>query len=128
MLNRKIVDVNTKLLGKDHPLTATSLNNLGGVLLAKGDLDGSELYLRQSLEIRRRVVESNHPHLAITLNNLGKALSRKNLCAQAEPLFREALTILSQTDFDPSRKANVKNNLGNCFLITKNYFRCSTGS
>jgi hypothetical protein len=64
-------------------------------------------------------LRENHPHIAITLNSLGQTLQQKNLCGQAEPLFREALSILTKSDFDPAPLASVKSNLGEC-LMTMN--------
>ncbi len=40
-----------KALGPDHPDTATSLNNLGGLLQAMGDLAAARPYYERALAI-----------------------------------------------------------------------------
>ena len=40
-------------LGGDHPDTLTSINNLGSLLQAKGDLDGAEVLTREALQAQR---------------------------------------------------------------------------
>ena len=121
-LIRKTLSMNERLLGKEHPLTANSLNNLGRVLLAKGNLEDAESIFRNSLSIRRRILPANHPHLALTMNNLAQTLQQKNEPEKAEPFFRESLAILIKSDFDPSYRASVKSNLGEC-LMSMNRFQ-----
>ena len=50
-----------RVLGEDHPTTATSLNNFGMLLQAQGDLAGAKPYYERALAIRERVLGPDHP-------------------------------------------------------------------
>jgi Flp pilus assembly protein TadD len=53
-----------------HTDTADSLNNLGGLLQAIGDLAGARPYYEQALAILEQVYPANHPTLLIVRGNL----------------------------------------------------------
>ena len=61
--------VRQKILSPEHPETAQSLNNLGYLLQAMGDLTGARPYLESALAIRERVLGLEHPDTAGSLNN-----------------------------------------------------------
>lgn len=52
--------------GDDHPQTLSTLGNLAGVNMARGDHFGAEAAWRQSLESLGRVHEGPHPDIAYT--------------------------------------------------------------
>lgn len=52
--------------GEHHPQTISSLGNLAGVNMARGDHAGAEAAWRQSLESLKRVHEGPHPDIAYT--------------------------------------------------------------
>ena len=56
---------------------AISLNNLGYVLKAQGDLEGAKALYERALAIDEAAFGPNHPNVAIGLNNLGHVLRRK---------------------------------------------------
>jgi hypothetical protein len=66
--------VRERVLGPEHPDTATSLNNLGSLLQAQGDLAGARPYYERALAVRERVLGPEHPDTATSLNNLGNLL------------------------------------------------------
>lgn len=49
------MQIRHKLLGWEHPATANSLNNLGGLLMSQGKVDEAAETFRQSLDISRAV-------------------------------------------------------------------------
>ncbi len=59
------------VLGEDDPETAASLDGLGSVLMAIGDLQGARGPLAQALAIRRQILGEEHPDTAASLDNLG---------------------------------------------------------
>jgi tetratricopeptide (TPR) repeat protein len=63
-----------KALGPNHPDTAISLNNLGGLLQGQGDLPGARPYVERALAIREKALGPDHPDMARSLNNLGYLL------------------------------------------------------
>jgi len=50
-----------RLLKRDHPIIARSLNNLAYVRKALGNLAGAQPLYEQALEIRRRLFNGDHP-------------------------------------------------------------------
>ncbi len=79
-ITKQALAINKKVLGEQHPDTASSLNNLGSLLLSLGDYAGARLYLEQALAIADRVLGKNHPTSRIIQENLGtlnKEMERK---------------------------------------------------
>src|SRR5712692_1272882 len=60
----RAVGITEKVLGPDHPTTASSLNNLGLLLRAQGDLAGARPYLERAVDIIERVLGPDHPATA----------------------------------------------------------------
>jgi tetratricopeptide (TPR) repeat protein len=85
-----------RVLGADNPDTLTSVNNLGYLLQAKGDLAAAEHFYRRALESRERVLEAENPDTLTSVNNLGGLLLVKGDMAGAEPLYRRALESLER--------------------------------
>jgi hypothetical protein len=57
-------------LGRDHPDTLTSVNNLGALLQAQGKLDLAEPFLRRALEGLERTLGPGHPNTLMTVKSL----------------------------------------------------------
>ncbi len=67
--------INREVLGERHPDTASSLNNLGELLHAQGDLAAARYFTEQALAIRHaRCWASATPTPRRSLNNLGYLL------------------------------------------------------
>lgn len=49
------------MLGEEHPDTAGSLNNLGALLYAMGDLAGARPYFVRALQVLTAVLGPDHP-------------------------------------------------------------------
>ena len=63
------------MLGKRHPATAASLNNLAGLLyVSQGDYAAARPLLEQALAINKAVLGERHPDTALSLNNLAGLL------------------------------------------------------
>ncbi|QTA93947.1 Tetratricopeptide repeat-containing protein [Desulfonema magnum] len=109
---RQALEISEKVLGADHPSTATSLNNLGTMLQDKGDYEGAEPLYRRALEIREKVFGADHPETATSLNNLALLMKAKGDYEGAEPLFRRALEIREKVfGADHPETATSLNNL-----------------
>lgn len=80
-----------KVLGTDHPNTATSLNNLGELLRKQGDLAGARSYHERALAIREKVLGAEHPDTTRSLNHLGALLPSHQELAEARPYYEQAL-------------------------------------
>ena len=79
--------------GEKRPEVATALDNLGAVLMSRGDMTEAEPLLRQALAIRRELLPADDPQLAVSLNNLGFLTWRKGSLQEAEAMYRESLDI-----------------------------------
>ena len=93
LLQQKLLDLRRRVLGEDHPHTATSYNNVAMNLAYQGRHAQAEPLFRKALDIRRRVLSEDHPHTAQSYDNVAGNLEAQGKSAQAEPLFRKALEL-----------------------------------
>ena len=70
-LLREDLKLSRETLGDRHPVTLTSMDNLGMLLQAKGDLAAAEPLLREALGGRREVLGARHPKTLAAIKNLG---------------------------------------------------------
>jgi CHAT domain-containing protein/Flp pilus assembly protein TadD len=80
-----------RLLGKEHPAVAGSLNNLAALYERQGRYSQAEPLYRQALEMRQRLLGKEHPSVASSLNDLAILYESQGRYSEAEPLFRQAL-------------------------------------
>ena len=81
------------MLFRSHPDTAASLNNLGYLLRAMGDLTAARPYYERALAINEKSLGPEHPDTALSLNNLGALLRAMGDLAGARPYYERALAI-----------------------------------
>jgi nephrocystin-3 len=93
---KRILAIIKKILGKEHPDTASSLNNLAGLLDAKGDYDSAEPLYQRALSINEKVLGPEHPYTAKSMNNLAALYDAKGDYDSAEPLYQRALSIIEK--------------------------------
>ena len=62
--------IRREVLGEKHPDTATSLNNLGGLLDSMGDYAEARPYLEQALAILEEALPPEHPYIQLVRENL----------------------------------------------------------
>ena len=74
-LYKEALEICQKVLGREHPDTATSLNNLAGLYMAMGDYAKAEPLFKEALEIRQKVLGPEHPDTATKPEQSGGALS-----------------------------------------------------
>jgi tetratricopeptide (TPR) repeat protein len=85
-----------KAAGKDNPLIAVALNNLGLALHQKNDNQSAEPLFRRALAIQESKLGPYHTATATTLNNLGSLLQSIGQLAEAERLERKAMRIFEE--------------------------------
>jgi eukaryotic-like serine/threonine-protein kinase len=81
------------LHGKEHPATATALNNVARMLYERGKLDEAETASREALSMNMAL---KHPAVAASLDNLAEVLLRRGKLAEAETCSRKALAMLEE--------------------------------
>ena len=90
-LARQTLEHAEKELGKDHPATLASLNNLASLYKTQGRYGEAEPLYKQVLEALERVLGQDHPNTLSSVNNLAALYYAQGRFAQAEPLLRRAL-------------------------------------
>lgn len=81
------------MLGKDHPDTATSLNNLAELLCNKGDYSGAEPLYRRALAIYEKDLGPEHPNVATVQENMAGMYRKMGRDKEAEILEKKAARI-----------------------------------
>ena len=77
-----------RVLGKEHPFTLTSMNNLALVLSSQGNYKEAEQIHRQELALTEKVLGKEHPDTLTSMNNLASVLSRQGNYEEAEQIYR----------------------------------------
>ena len=67
---QKALAIKEKVLGEEHPSTATSYNNIGGVFDSRGDYPKALEYYQKALAIFEKVLGEEHPNTATVRNNI----------------------------------------------------------
>jgi Tfp pilus assembly protein PilF len=83
--------IRREVLGDQHPDTATSLNNLGGLLHNMGDYAGARPYYEQALVVLCETLGVQHPTTIQTQLNLIILYLRMQDSASAKGLLSEAV-------------------------------------
>jgi tetratricopeptide (TPR) repeat protein len=92
-LYERALDSDRRVLGEDHPLTATSYDDLALNLQAQGKHAAAQPLFEKALAIRRRVLTDEHPDTTSSYNNAGYNLNVQGKFDQAQPLFEKALEL-----------------------------------
>jgi tetratricopeptide (TPR) repeat protein len=96
------ITVNT--LGRNHPLTAVSLRNLGYQLLREGDLARARTMFEGALAFRQRTFGHRHPKTAESLSDFGRILSEQGDFGHARSALEDALMTTEMTLGSESRE------------------------
>jgi CHAT domain-containing protein/Tfp pilus assembly protein PilF len=85
--------IREKVLGPEHPDTATSLGDLAFLYQRMGFYDKALPLMERSLRIREKVLGPEHLETAIGLNNLSQLYQRMGFYDKALPLMERSLRI-----------------------------------
>jgi len=83
-------------LGRDHPTTATSLNNLAVLYFSMGRYEDAMPLYERSLGIRERELGSNHASTAASLNNLAGLYRSMGRYGEAEGFYIKSLVTCTE--------------------------------
>ena len=87
------MEICEKILGQEHPSTATSYNNIGGVYDNLGDYDKALEYYSKALAICEKVLGPEHPSTATAYDNIGGIYYSQGDYDKALEYFSKALVI-----------------------------------
>src|SRR5262245_29269422 len=90
---RQALRIDEKVLGKEHPDTATTTNNLASCLHGQGKYAEALTLHRQALRIREKALGKEQPATALSYKNLADCLHEQGKYAEALPLYRQVLEI-----------------------------------
>jgi CHAT domain-containing protein len=91
---RQALDILRTVLGEEHRLTASKLEDLAHLHAGLNELDQCEPYLLRCLAVRRKVLGEQHPRTASTLCDLGLLAKRRGQYADAVAWFRPGVAAL----------------------------------
>ena len=80
-----------RVLGKEHPDTLKSVNNLAALYQRQGRYSEAEPLYKRALEARERVLGPEHPDTLVSVNNLAALYQAQGRYSEAEPLLKRAL-------------------------------------
>jgi tetratricopeptide (TPR) repeat protein len=90
----------TKMLGREHPNTLRSMNNLASTYRDQGRWTEAEELFVQVVEASKRVFGGKHPNTLTSIGNLASTYKKQGRCREAEELEVHVLEI-ETTMFDP---------------------------
>ena len=82
-----------KMLGKEHPSTLGSMDNLALVLSSQGKYEEAERIHRRALALKESVLRKKHPSTLTSMSNLAEVLRNQGKDEEAERIQRQALTL-----------------------------------
>ena len=106
-LYRRALLIQDRALGRDHPDTARTRNNLGVMYVLRGDLTQAEAMHREALETLEKIFGEQHVETAGVLTALSFALDRQGKTVEAEASYRRAVEISRNTGNPRNRLINA---------------------
>jgi tetratricopeptide (TPR) repeat protein len=92
-LYERALAIQEKVLGPEHPDTASNITCFGLFLYHQGDFTAARPLYERALAIQEKVLGPEHPHTATSLHNLALLLIDQGDLAAARPLCERALAI-----------------------------------
>jgi tetratricopeptide (TPR) repeat protein/predicted trehalose synthase len=101
-----------RVLGPDHPDTATCLNNLADVQRNLGRFGEAESVYKRALAINEKALGPTHPNVAMGLRNLAVLFTDAGRYGEAKSLYHRALGIYESTlDAADPRTVKIRSEL-----------------
>jgi len=91
--NQKALAICEKILGKEHPSTAATYNNIAEVCSDQGDYAKALEWHQKALDIREKVLGKEHRDTAVTYNNIAVLFDKQGDYAKALEWYQKALVI-----------------------------------
>ncbi|MDR3267632.1 MAG: tetratricopeptide repeat protein, partial [Tannerella sp.] len=92
----KALAIREKVLGKEHPYTASTCNNIAGVYRNQGKYDEALEWYLKALAIVEKVLGKEHPYTASTYNNIALVYDNQGKYAEALEWNLKALAIFEK--------------------------------
>jgi tetratricopeptide (TPR) repeat protein len=89
-MHQHTLQLQETVLGKDHPDTLRSMNNLANSLCQQGKYAEAEAMHWHTLQLQETVLGKDHPDTLRSMNNLANSLCQQGKYAEAEAIRRRA--------------------------------------
>jgi len=120
--NEKALAIRNKVLGAEHPKTASSYNNIGGVYNSLGNFDLALEFYGKALYIREKDLGSEHPDTATSYNNIGFVHSEQGNYDLALECYMKSLSIREKIlGPEHPNTASSYNNIGGIYDSLGNF-------
>ena len=106
---RRALAIQDRSLGREHPSTALTLSNLGGLLAGRGDFAQAEQMQRAALSTMEKVFGEQHPDTAAVLTSLALALDNQGKLVESEATYKRAIEISRRTGNPRAELVNAAN-------------------
>ncbi|WP_421796098.1 tetratricopeptide repeat protein [Haliscomenobacter sp.] len=111
-------EIREKVLGKENPVYASSLHNLGVLYEDMGNIQKAESFYLEAMAIRERALGKEHPDYATSLNSLGIIYMDMGQYEKAEQLYLRAKTIWGKSL--GKKHPNYAKSLNNLAILYEN--------
>jgi tetratricopeptide (TPR) repeat protein len=119
---QKAMAIHEKVLGKEHPDTATTYNNIASVYYSQGDYAKSSEWDQKVLLIREKVLGKEHPGTATTYNNIAGVYAHQGNYPEALEWYQKALVNREKVlGKEHPGTATTYNNIGGVYDSQGNY-------
>ncbi|ROJ30577.1 Kinesin light chain 2 [Anabarilius grahami] len=98
-LCKRALDIQEKVLGKDHPDVGKQLSDLAVLCYNQGKYEEGEHSYRRALKIYECRLSPDDPRMATTKHNLAVCFVNQDKKKEAEFLFKEILTCAHEKEF-----------------------------
>jgi tetratricopeptide (TPR) repeat protein/tRNA A-37 threonylcarbamoyl transferase component Bud32 len=90
-LNKRVIEIDRRLLGNRHPHVADDLINLGASQSSRGHHADAERYYREAVSIFEDWYGADHPETASAMTTLAQSVAAQSQFAEASRLLKAAL-------------------------------------
>ena len=106
---RRALAIQDRSLGREHPATALTLSNLGGLLAVRGDFAQAEQMQRAALSTMEKVFGEQHPDTAAVLTALALSMDNQGKLVEAEVTYKRAIDISRRSGNPRAELVNAAN-------------------
>ncbi len=122
-----LVSLRERVLGMEHPDTATTYNDIGLTFKKQGDYLKALEYYFKAVDIRKKILGKEHPDTATSYNNIGETYRSHKDYPKALEYLQKALDIRKKIlGKEHPSTATTYNNIGLTYHSQKKYKKALT--
>lgn len=92
-LRVRAVEMSNRILGKEHPDTLKSMDNLASTYSKQGNYKGAETLAESVMKLRKEILGKKHPDTLESMNSLAATYSEQGRYGEAEKLKVQVLEL-----------------------------------